>query len=328
MRRAIIALLAATALMLTGLIPGPLRVTALGETSVTLNCTDGTSLTLLADADTLTGLTAAVQAMIDYPAGLNCTLVKNPLPLTLSLGHVAMAANPNTMIVDGGRWLAPCTVIMPAPPDCTSGMDTPPCCLPTAQDTDPDCTGSVIHTVVAHGANRPSLARIMPAPLTSTSCPADPVNGCVWVNIGVNLHYRDKTNILEGTLNETIPENQTCTDPATGDQVAVGPSHFTSKPTPSQNQLAGCLDVAYPRVFTTTYVTQVFGPAFTTLRNPALAVDSALHFTFRDNGSPSNSIDKLAGVPAAEESNCDLHTGTPNPTYPQENGNINAYPRS
>ena len=63
MRRAIIALLTATALMLTGLIPGPLRVTALGETSVTLNCTDGTSLSLLADADTLAGLTAAVQAM-------------------------------------------------------------------------------------------------------------------------------------------------------------------------------------------------------------------------------------------------------------------------
>ena len=325
MRRAIIALLTATALTLTGLIPGPLRVTALGETSVTLNCTDGTSLTLLADADTLTGLTAAVQAMIDYPAGLNCTLVKNPLPLTMSLGHVALAANPNTMVVAGGRWLAPCTVIMPPPPPdpCDSDPTAPGCCDPS-DPNDPDCEGTVIPVVVAQGANRPALARIMPAPLTSTSCPADPVNGCVWVNIGVNLHFRDKTTTLEGTLNETIPENQTCPDPVTGELVAVGPSHFTSKPTPSQNQtLTGCLDVMTKRAFTTTYVTQVFGPAFTTLRPVPLDVDSPIHFSFRDNGNPSNYTDRLAGVPAAEESVCPA--GNENPTYPLQNGNENVY---
>jgi hypothetical protein len=325
MRRAIIALLTATALMLTGLIPGPLRVTALGETSVTLNCSDGTSLTLLADADALAGLTAAVQAMIDYPAGLGCTLVQNPLPLTISLGNVALAANLNTMVVDGGRWLVPCSVIVPpSPPSCGPGPDG--CCDPTAQDTDPDCEGSVLPVIVAAGAARPALASLISA-TPATPC-GDP-SGCVWVNIGVNLHYRDKTTILEGTLNETIPENQTCPDPTSGNPVAVGPSHFTSKPTPSQNpNVAGCLDVAYPRVFTTTYVTQVFGPAFTTLRTQPLVVDSPLHFTFRDNGNPSNAIDQLAGVPAAEESNCDLHVGTSDPTYQQENGNINAYPRS
>ena len=111
MRRAIIALVTATALMLTGLIPGPLRVTALGETSVTLNCTDGTSLTLLVDADTLAGLTAAVQGMIDYPAGLSCTVVQNPLPLTTFFGHVALATNPNTLVVAGGRWQVGCSTI-------------------------------------------------------------------------------------------------------------------------------------------------------------------------------------------------------------------------
>src|SRR5256885_2573081 len=111
MRRAIIALLTATVLMLTGLIPGPQRATALGETSVTVSCTDGTSVQLVVDADALTGLTAAVQGMIDYPAGLDCTVVQNPLPLRIVLGHVAMAATSKTFVVAGGRWLVECTAI-------------------------------------------------------------------------------------------------------------------------------------------------------------------------------------------------------------------------
>jgi hypothetical protein len=327
MRRAIIALLTATALMLTGLIPGPLRVTALGETSVTLNCTDGTSVTLLLDADALAGLTAAVQAMVDYPAGLGCTIVQNPLPLTLSLGHVALAANPNTMVVAGGRWLAPCTVILPPPPPdpCDTDPTLPGCC-DTSDPNDPDCEGAVVPAVVAAGASRPALARIMPAPLSSTSCPNGDPGGCVWVNIGVNLHFRDKTTTnanLEGTLNETIPENQTCPG-ANGDPVAVGPSHFTSKPNPSQNQsLTGCLAVLAKRAFTTTYVTQVFGPAFTSLRPEPLAVGSPINFSFLDNGNPSRTTDMLAGVPAPEESTCP--DGDETPTYRLENGNENVY---
>ena len=114
MRRAIIALLTATVLMLTGLIPGPQRATALGETSVTLTCSDGTSVQLLVDADALAGLTAAVQGMIDHPADLGCTLVQNPLPLRVVLGHVAMAATSNTFVVAGGRWLVECAAIFKA----------------------------------------------------------------------------------------------------------------------------------------------------------------------------------------------------------------------
>jgi hypothetical protein len=324
MRRAIIALIGATALVLTGLTPGPQRATALGETSVTLTCTDDTSITVLVDADALAGLTAAVQAMIDYPAGLSCTLVQNPLPLTLSLGrNVALAANPNTMVVTGGRWLAPCSQILPPPPGCDEGFDG--CC--SGVPGDPDCPSeTVVPVVVAHVATRPALARVLPAPLSSTSCPIDPVFGCVWVNIGVNLHFRDKTTTLEGTLNETIPENQFCPDPVGGEPVAVGPSHFTSKPTPSQNQaLTGCLDVDTKRAFTTTYVTHVFGPAFTTLRETPLEVNSPIHFSFRDNGNPSNAIDKLAGVPAEEESICESGTGKDPPTYELERGNTNVY---
>jgi hypothetical protein len=49
---------------------------ALGLTQVTLECDDGTSAQLLLDADNLASLTQAVQAMIDYPAGLTCTLLQ------------------------------------------------------------------------------------------------------------------------------------------------------------------------------------------------------------------------------------------------------------
>jgi len=117
MRRAIIALVTATALMLTGLTPGPLRVSALGETSVTLNCTDDTSLTLLVDAEALASLTAAVQAMIDYPAGLSCTLVQNPL--TTFFGHVVFAATNKTFVVAGGRWLVECQALLKKSPATT-----------------------------------------------------------------------------------------------------------------------------------------------------------------------------------------------------------------
>ena len=301
MRRAFMALVTATALMLTGLIPGPLRVTALGETSVTLSCNDGTSLTLLVDADTLAGLTAAVQAMIDYPAGLSCALVKNPLPLTTSFGHVALAANPNTLIVAGGRWLAPCSLF--------GGFQT-----------------RVPGGAMARGGPRPALAKMMPAPLAATPCPADPFTGCVWVNIGVNLHFRNNTTILEGTLNETIPENQFCPNVNEG-TTSIGPSHFTSKPTPSQNPaLTGCLFVLDKRALTTTFVTQVSGPGFTTLLASPLAVDAPVRFRFSDKGNPSQATDLLGGPPAFDEAQCETgFGGTSDPQYPLENGNISVY---
>jgi hypothetical protein len=293
MRRPIIAGIIATALMLTGLTPGPLRATALGETSVTLTCTDNTSLTLLVGADTLASLTAAVQAMIDYPAGLSCTLVQNPLPLVTFFGNVAFAANPNTLVVAGGRWLAPCSLFV--------GFQT----------TTPG-------GVMARGGPRPALAKVRQAPLLSTPCPVDPDNGCVWVNIGVNLHFRDKTSILEGTLNETIPENQFC--PNVGDgTTSIGPSHFTSKPTPS-----GCLFVLDQLALTTTYVTQVFGPGFTTLAVNPLSVDDPVHFRFRDRGNPSQITDLLSGPPAFEDSDCGTgFRGTSEFLYQLEHGNIN-----
>jgi hypothetical protein len=311
MRRAIIAVLTATALMLTGLIPGPLRVSALGETSVTLSCTDGTSLTLLADADTLAGLTAAVQGMIDYPAGLSCTLVQNPLPLTTYFGNVALAANTNTMVVAGGRWQVGCATIL-------GGRGG----------------GSVPGQEVARAATRPSLASIISA-APATDCLNNSL-GCVWVNIAVNLHYT-KNGVLEGTVNETMPENQTC-DPD-GAPFAVGPSHFTSKPNP------GCLFVVTtpalnkPQAAVTTTVTQVSGLQTATGVSVGfnVAVGQVISSSYLDNlnspsqQTPSDDRDHLNAPPALDTALCTTDTTPSDPGVQLnvlQNGNINIYPRS
>jgi hypothetical protein len=104
MRRALIGLLAVLAFTTATAIP----VAAIGETLVTLTCDDGTTTSLVADADTLAALTTAVQGMIDYPAGLSCTLAQQIVHVPF--GGVALAANDSRFIVGGGRWRAPCAL--------------------------------------------------------------------------------------------------------------------------------------------------------------------------------------------------------------------------
>jgi hypothetical protein len=309
MRRAIIAIVTAATLTMSGLTFGPaLRATALGETSVTLSCNDGTSLTLLVDANMLAGLTAAVQAMIDYPAGLGCTLIQNPLPLTKPFGNIAFAAATNSFIVDGGRWLVACSVI-------TGGGN--PTMVPSG--------------VVARAGGRHGLAsRISPAPLASTPCPQDPA-GCIWVNIGVNLHVTGNGK-LEGTLNETIPENQSCSDGTSG-TIAVGPSHFTSKPTP-----AGCLHVnpLTNQASVITYVTQISGletfPGSGVAQGFFVGVGSAVRASFFDSqNSPSQQTppadrDMLNAPPALDDADCPGGTTDGTQNNVQQNGNINVHP--
>ena len=106
MRRVVLILALAAGLAIGTAIP----TAAIGETQVTLSCDDGTSTTLLVNAETLTGLTQAIQAMIDYPAGLTCTLVK--VPGLASFGAIALASpGSDPFIVGGGRWLVPCAAI-------------------------------------------------------------------------------------------------------------------------------------------------------------------------------------------------------------------------
>ena len=309
MRRAIIAIVTAATLTMSGLTFGPaLRATALGETSVTLSCNDSTSITLLVDANGLAGLTAAVQGLIDYPAGLGCTLIQNPLPLTKPFGNVAFAATANNFIVDGGRWLVGCSVIL------GGGNNTS---VPGGQ-------------VAARAGTRHGLAsRISPAPLGSTPCDQDSL-GCIWVNIGVNLHLTGSGK-LEGTLNETIPENQSCSDGTSG-TIAVGPSHFTSKPTP-----AGCLHVnpVTYQASVITYVTQISGletyPGSGIAQGLFVSVGSRVRASFFDSqNSPSQQTppadrDMLNAPPALDLSDCEAgNDATQNNV--QQNGNINVHP--
>jgi len=96
MKRTIIAIAAAAGLMLGTAFP----VSGLGQTQVTLNCTGGTSLTVVLDTGALTSLTQAVQALIDYPAELSCTLLQVP---AMRFGAVAMALADGAFITGGGR---------------------------------------------------------------------------------------------------------------------------------------------------------------------------------------------------------------------------------
>jgi len=70
MRRIVLALAIAAGLTIGSALP----TSALGLAQVTFSCDDGTTSTVGVDAETLSGLVAAVQGMVDYPAGLDCTL--------------------------------------------------------------------------------------------------------------------------------------------------------------------------------------------------------------------------------------------------------------
>ncbi|TMB63291.1 MAG: hypothetical protein E6I57_07115 [Chloroflexi bacterium] len=309
MRRAIIASVTAAILTISGLTFGPaLRASALGETSVTLNCNDGTSLTLSVDANELAQLTAAVQGMIDYPAGLSCVLIQNPLPPTLFFSHQALAATSNKFVVDGGRWLLGCSFVVAQ----TSGMPG---------------------WLLARASKGPGLASRISAPLRLTECTSDVSGFCVFVNIGVNVHVAGN-GTLEGTLNETIPE-QTCPD-GNGGTVAVGPFHFTSKPTPPNTNLVGCLTVntTTHQAAVITYVTQISGletePGSGIVQGFLVGVGSEVDASFRDSQqSPSQQTevrDMLNAPPVADiDSHC--RTGViGNQLADQQFGNINVRP--
>src|SRR5919201_5505108 len=244
---------------------------AIGLTQVNLNCDDGTSTTLVVDTDMLTSLTASVQAMLDYPAGLTCTLVQ--VPLTVSIGGLAFASPGNSpVIVGGGRWEVPCSAVF-APLPIIPGL-----------------------------AGERVVARVPGAWYSPPAAPPTSSTESFWVNIAVNVHQRD-TAVFYGTLNETIPANQSCTNPADNTVVQVGESHFTSKPT--------CLvivpvDNKPPKAFVTSQVTQTSGVPFPADGSPAVQTMDFVHFGFWDNQNPPGqnptdttpSTDMLAGPPA------------------------------
>jgi hypothetical protein len=56
---------------------------AAADAPVTVSCGDGSSFSVNADVDTLAQLQSAVQAMIDHPAGVSCSLSQTAVALSL-----------------------------------------------------------------------------------------------------------------------------------------------------------------------------------------------------------------------------------------------------
>jgi hypothetical protein len=98
MKRAVLTFVIAVGLVLGSSV----HVNALGETQVQLDCGDGDSWTLAVDVATLASLTETVQAMLEYPAGLTCTLTRLPTPL-VTLGSPAMAASGSGYVLGSGQ---------------------------------------------------------------------------------------------------------------------------------------------------------------------------------------------------------------------------------
>ena len=273
MRRAVLACAITVGLAIGTVLP----TSAIGLAQVTLSCNDGTSVTLVVDTDTLTSLTASVQAMLDYPAGLTCTLVQSPLPL--AFGAIALASpGSNPFVVAGGRWQVPCDVLL-------------------LQGQPGFVGGGVV-------ARIPGAFYSLYAPGAGSSMQTEPE--FIWVNIAVNVHQQDSGDQpFFGTLNETIPANQSCTDATTGLPVPFGESHFTSKPT--------CLTTATvfqrPQAYVTSLVTQTSGEPFPADASGSVNSGDYVHFGFWDNQNPPGqnptttvpTTDMLNGPPAVEE---------------------------
>jgi hypothetical protein len=99
MRRALLGLAIALGSTLSTAVP----ITAAIEVPVRIDCSDGDSLELTVDLDTLTALTDSVQAINDAAADLSCTLVQLSAPVTVvSFGRVAAAAQQSSGYVIGG----------------------------------------------------------------------------------------------------------------------------------------------------------------------------------------------------------------------------------
>jgi len=101
MKRVAVAFAASIVLTLATALP----IRADGLTLATVSCSDGSSFSASVDADTLTGLQQAIEAMTLYPAGLSCTL--GTAPLLTALG-VASAWTATGFVVGGGRFQMDC----------------------------------------------------------------------------------------------------------------------------------------------------------------------------------------------------------------------------
>jgi hypothetical protein len=99
MRRVLLGTMAVVGLILGASLP----VSASFETPITIDCSDGDSLALTVDVDTLSALTESVNALNAADTGVSCTLVQaaNPVPV-VTFGGVAAAASGGGYVIGGG----------------------------------------------------------------------------------------------------------------------------------------------------------------------------------------------------------------------------------
>lgn len=99
MKRALLSVAIALSLTLGSALP----VTAAVLVPIRIDCSDGDSLELTVDLDTLTALADSVQAINESGAGLSCALVQLSAPATVvTFGSFAAAAQPSSGYVIGG----------------------------------------------------------------------------------------------------------------------------------------------------------------------------------------------------------------------------------
>jgi hypothetical protein len=68
------------------------QVSGVGDSEINLTCDDGSNLNVIVDLSTVIGLTQVVQAMLEYPAGLTCSLTQTAVthaPLSASIAAAA-----------------------------------------------------------------------------------------------------------------------------------------------------------------------------------------------------------------------------------------------
>jgi hypothetical protein len=218
MKRAIV-----TAVFLAGLMVGTaMPVSGLGGTQITLSCSDGTSLTAVVDTDAVTSLTQSVQALIDYPAGLSCTLLQAPV---VRLGNVADAATLISGFVNGGgRFQVSCgpaggtfwtNIALNAHIENGQVVGTINEAIPDGQCVQPGTFKSV-PTCLQIFSDVPNRAWVT-SHVTETSGPFYPSAG---VSVGTNARFSFQDNDPSGTVDQLgatpAGSDASCASPSNG----------------------------------------------------------------------------------------------------------------
>jgi hypothetical protein len=100
MKRLLIGLVTAFGLLLGTSLP----VSATIETPIRIDCSDGDSIELSVDLDTLTALTSSIAAINESDTDLTCSLIRLSAPVpVVSFGNVAAAASDSGYVIGAGK---------------------------------------------------------------------------------------------------------------------------------------------------------------------------------------------------------------------------------